>query len=135
MFSRLEEISKSLIDENCFKTRCRHFSFIIYKRKIISIGMNCNKTHPINLLNPKFSKENGLNFSDQKQVCSELNAILKLKRLTNIQTDRCTLVNLRYDKNKKLTLSKPCSSCENLLKYHNFKKIIWTNVDGEYVSF
>ena len=97
--------------------------------------MNCNKTHPINLLNPKFSKENGLNFSDQKQVCSELNAILKLKRLTNIQTDRCTLVNLRYDKNKKLTLSKPCSSCENLLKYHNFKKIIWTNVDGEYVSF
>jgi hypothetical protein len=134
MFSRLEEIAKSLIDETSFKTRCRHFSFILYKRKIISIGMNCKKTHPINLLNPKFCKENGLNVSDQKQICSELNSILKLKRMTNIDTNKCILVNLRYDKNGNLALSKPCSSCENLLKYHNFKKIIWTNDNGEYVS-
>ncbi len=96
--------------------------------------MNCNKTHPINLLNPKFSKKTGLNFSDQKQTCSELNAILKLKRMTNIQTDKCILVNLRYDKNGYLCLSRPCSSCDSLFEYHNFKKIIWTDEKGKYVS-
>ena len=131
-YKRLEEIAKSLLDSST-SNRCRHFSFILFKNRLIATGMNCNKTHPINLKNRKVSRVTGDDYSDQKHVCSELNAILKLKRLTNIDTKKCTLINIRYDRNDKIALAKPCMSCKSLLQYHNFKHIIWTNNNGEYI--
>ena len=130
-FKRLEEIGESLIDYSSSK-RCHHFSFILYKNRIVAIGSNNKKTHPTNLKNPKISTKTGENFSDQKFTCSEFSAILKLKRLTNIDSKKCTLVNIRYDRNKKLALAKPCMSCDNLLRYFLFKKIYSTNNKGEY---
>lgn len=130
-FKRFEEIAKSLIDTNKYK-RCYHFSFILYKKKIVSIGMNASKTHPTNLKNRKVSKRTGEDISEQKHTCSEFNAILKLKKLTNIQTDKCTLVNLRYDRNWNIAVAKPCMSCENLLKFFSFKKVIWSTNENTY---
>jgi len=131
-FKRLEEISKSLLDFNSDK-RCQHFSFILYKNRVISIGNNSKKTHPTNLKNRKTSLRTGEDFSDQKHVCSEFSAIKKLKNLTNIDTKKCILVNIRYNRNGEIALSKPCMSCENLLKYFSFKRVIWTDNDGNYV--
>jgi len=131
LYKRLEEIAESLVDWDDLK-RCRHFSFILYKKRIVAIGTNHQKTHPVNLLNRKVSVRTGEDFSDQKHICSEFNAIIKLKRLTNINTKKCTLVNLRYDRNKKLALAKPCMSCISLLKYHEFKNILYTNDKGIY---
>jgi deoxycytidylate deaminase len=124
-FLKLEEIAFSLLEEHN-ANRCRHFSFIVYKGKIISTGLNSSKTHPLNLKNRKISKITGEDYSNQKQTCSELNAILKLKRLTNIDTKKCILINLRYDRNDRLALAKPCMSCQSLLKYHSFKNIFWS---------
>lgn len=131
-FKRLEEISKSLLDFNSDK-RCQHFSFILYKNRVISIGNNSKKTHPTNLKNRKTSLRTGEDFSDQKHICSEFSAINKLKNMTNIDTKKCVLVNLRYNRNGEIALSKPCMSCENLLKYFSFKRVIWTDNDGNYV--
>ena len=114
-FKRLEELAISLIDTNKYK-RCYHFSFIIYKKKIVSVGTNASKTHPANLKNRKISKRTGEDISEQKHTCSELNAICKFKKLTNIHTEKCTLINLRYDRNWNIAIAKPCMSCENLLK-------------------
>jgi hypothetical protein len=80
-FKRLEEISRSLVDYNSSK-RCHHFSFILHKNKIISIGNNSKKTHPLNLKNRKTSLRTGEDFSDQKHICSEFSAINKLKNMT-----------------------------------------------------
>ena len=132
-FKRLESISKEMIDFTSNK-RCHHFSFILYKNKIITIGYNSKKTHPLNLKHPKISKETGENISDQKYVCSELSAIKKLKNLTNIDCSKCVMVNIRYNRNKKIAFSKPCMSCENLLKTHSFKKVIWTDDLGKYIT-
>jgi deoxycytidylate deaminase len=129
----LEDTALSLIEANN-DNRCRHFSFILYKNRLISTGMNCGKTHPLNLINRKVSKVTGEDYSEYKQTCSELNAILKLKRLTNIDTRKCTLINIRYDRNDKVALAKPCMSCESLLKYHNFKNIVWSTNEGDYIS-
>ena len=131
-FKRLEEISKSLLDFNSNK-RCQHFSFILYKNRVISIGNNSKKTHPSNLKNRKTSLRTGEDFSDQKHICSEFSAINKLKNMTNIDTKKCVLVNLRYNRNGEIALSKPCMSCETLLKYFSFKRVIWTDNDGNYV--
>ena len=132
-FKRLEDIAVSLINWND-PIRCRHFSFILNKKRIVAIGFNQQKTHPTNLKNRKVSVITGEDFSDQKHICSEFSAIIKLKNLTNIDTKKCTLVNLRYDRNKQLALASPCMSCISLLKYHEFKKVIWTNNSGEYVN-
>jgi hypothetical protein len=130
-FKRLEEIAHSLVDwEN--PRRCHHFSFILYKQRIVAIGSNLPKTHPINLRNRKISKITGEDYSDQKHTCSEFNSITKLRKMTNINTKKCVLVNVRYDRNKKLALAKPCMSCENLLRYFEFKKIVWSTNDGDY---
>ena len=131
-FKRLEDIALSLIDWKD-PVRCRHFSFILNKNKIVAIGVNQQKTHPTNLINRKVSSITGEDFSDQKHICSEFNAIIKLKNLTNIDTKKCTLVNLRYNRNKKLALASPCMSCVNLLRYTQFKRIAWTTNNGEYV--
>lgn len=133
-FKRLQEIAESLIDWNG-TIRCRHFSFILYKKRIVAIGMNSQKTHPINLKNRKVSARTGEDFSEQKHICSEFSAIVKLKRMTNINTKRCTLVNMRYDRNKNLALAKPCMSCISLLKFHEFKTILYTNNQGVYEEF
>ena len=128
-FQRLEDIAESLLD-NHNSNRCRHFSFILYKGRLISIGLNSSKTHPVNLRNKKISRVTGEDYSNQKQTCSELNAVLKLKRLTNIDTRKCVLVNLRYDRNDQKALAKPCMSCTSLLHYHNFKQVIWSTSEG-----
>jgi len=133
-FKRLEDIALSLIDWNESK-RCRHFSFVIYKKRIVAIGTNNQKTHPVNLLNRKTSLKTGEDFSDQKHTCSEFNAINKLKRLTNIDTKKCTLVNLRYDRNKKLAFARPCMSCTSLLSYFEFKDVRYTASDGKYQQY
>lgn len=130
---RLEEIAWSLID-NSPDIRCRHFSFILYKGRLIATGINCTKTHPINLINRKISKVSGDDISDQKYTCSEFNAILKLKRLTNIDTKKCILVNIRYDRNNRVAMARPCMSCESLLNYHSFKQVIWSTNVGNYDS-
>ena len=130
-FKRLEEVAYSLLDSNN-DNRCRHFSFILHKGRLIAIGMNSGKTHPINLINRKVSRVTGQDYSDQKQTCSELNAILKLKRLTNIDTKKCILVNIRYNRKDQIAMARPCMSCNSLLKYHSFKQVIWSTDDGKY---
>jgi hypothetical protein len=130
-YKRLEEIAWSLIDVDEEK-RCRHFSFILNKKRIIAIGTNRPKTHPANLKNRKLSARTGEDISDQKHICSEFNAIMKLKRLTNIDTKKCTLINIRYNRNGDLALASPCMSCLNLLKFHEFKSIAWTDQNGLY---
>lgn len=130
-YKRLEEVARSLIDWDNPR-RCHHSSFILYKNRIVAIGSNLPKTHPTNLKNRKISKVTGEDYSTQKHICSEFNAINKLKRLTNIDTKKCTIVNIRYDRNKKLALAKPCMSCENLLRYFEFKKVVWSTDEGTY---
>lgn len=132
-FRRVEEIALSLIDWSD-GLRCRHFSFITNKKRIISIGYNTQKTHPANLRYKKISPLTGEDISEFKRTCSEFNAIVKLKNLTNIDTKRCTMINLRYDRNRNLALASPCMSCISLLAYHEFKRVIWTDSRGNYVE-
>lgn len=131
-FERLEEIAFALYDHE-HPLRTFHVSFILQRRKILSIGINNVKTHPVNLLNPKFDNQ-GQVFSD-KGTCSELNAISKLIRQTRVNTEICSLVNIRIDKNGKLNHSAPCLSCQSLIAHHGFKKVFFTNENGRFQNY
>lgn len=121
------EISEALYDPYA-NMRCQHFCFLIYKSRFIIIGKNSKKTHPINLKNPKYSIAN-INISSQKGSCAELNALLKLKHTTNIQPEKCSMINIRIDNNGYLGYSKPCHSCISLLNFFSIKDVIYFDTD------
>ncbi len=118
------------------KLRCQHFSFIFHKNRIITIGKNSNKSNPTNQKNPK----TGLNgeLVKDKYTCSELNAFIKFKNLTNIDFTKTNLVTTRIDRNGKIRNSKPCTSCQNLIKFLNPKKTFYSvdsNGDNKFEEY
>lgn len=133
LFIKSLEISAAMFDPN-YPLRCQHFSFVYHKNRLISIGRNNAKTHPINLRNPRIARD-GSNVSHIKTTCSELNAILKLKRTSNINFGYCNMINIRLDKNRDIGNSCPCNSCSSLLSYHAFKSVFFTDESGGFVKY
>lgn len=94
--------------------RCRHFSFLIKKNHIVSIGFNQSwKTSPA-------SKLFGHRF---ESLHSEVHCI------GNLNTKGCTLVNVRLDRQNKIRNSKPCSFCQNMLNQYSLP-CIYSLEDG-----
>jgi deoxycytidylate deaminase len=111
-----------------------HVSFVLLKNRLVAVGVNSRKTHPINLKNPKIGKE-GYNVSPYKYTCSELNAFVKLRNMTNVSFHRCTLVNFRVMRTGELGLACPCQSCKSLISYLNLKAVLYTDQDGNLVEY
>lgn len=128
LITRAIDISYALYEKNRVKQEKKnnhHVSVVFFKNKVVAIGENSIKTHPINLLNPRFDRR-GNNIASIKGTCSELAAFLVLKNKTGIKTENCVLVNIRIDNNGRLAYSRPCKSCESLLKYLNFKRVFYS---------
>jgi len=132
-FNKLIEISYALYDKSSDK-RCQHFSFILFKNRIISIGQNSVKTHPINIRNSVVGRD-GSDLRHIKTTCSELAALIKLKNTTNIRYKKCVMVNVRIDRNKKINYSHPCAFCQSLLAYFNLKQVFFTNSFGKFEEY
>ena len=76
-FKKLKEISLAMAPKHPSDQRCRHFSFILHKKRILSIGFNSIKTHPLNLkLNFVNKKNDPIN--NVVGTHSELSAVIKL---------------------------------------------------------
>lgn len=129
---KLVELSRALKPVS-FNMRTFHTSFILNKNRVVAIGINQRKTNPANLFNPKYNRE-GKNISSEKFTCSEYGAFQKLKR-TNIDAKKCILVNIRIDRNDRLANSCPCQSCQSLLSWLRFKKVIYSTDNGEFANY
>lgn len=130
ILEKIKEIAFAF-DRNLFPNRSLHLSFIIYKGRIISIGQNNKKTHPINLRNRKINKE-GVDISSFRGTCSEYSAVSKLKNLTNIPTTKCQLINIRINKLNEVRMAQPCNSCLGLISYFGFQEVWFSNEKGEF---
>jgi deoxycytidylate deaminase len=122
-FKKIIELSYALLPTHG-DYRCRHASFIIYKDKIMSIGINNpNKTHPKNL---KFGYRNKRNepINEIIGIHSELAAVIKFGRQTLQDLD---MVNTRIDRNNMLALAKPCIGCQDMLKQLGINRIFFSN--------
>ena len=110
---RLIEISKALRSSD-HPIRTFHTTFIVKGSKILSIGINTDKTHPRTLR---------FNYHCQPKTHSELSAVIKLGK------EDCsdfTFINIRLTKDDKTAISKPCSGCMDMLSQVGFKKIIYS---------
>lgn len=125
-FVRAIEITRALKGKKDSGGRCYHTTFIFHKNRVVAIGINnYNKTHPKTLKHPYRNKCGDRYLAG---VHSELNAILKLKHRDYNELE---VLNLRLDKNNKISLSKPCHGCQHLLKQLNFKAIYYSNKIGK----
>jgi hypothetical protein len=127
MYERLLEIAKALPKDKAM--RCKHVSFLVHKGKVVSIGQNQHKTHPIHLRNRK-KNQNGIDFSENKPHCSEWSCIRQFCRMTDIPVQKCVLVNVRIDANGAIKNAKPCASCQQLIDAITPRKVFYTTDDG-----
>ena len=125
-FNKIVEVTYALINKHNADLRCRHFSFIMDRNRIISIGMNSIKTHPKNL---KYNYVNKLkeNISEIVGTHSELNAVIKLGEE---DCSKLTLINTRINRNNLLDNSAPCHGCSDMIHQLNFKNVYFSNVKG-----
>lgn len=114
-------------------SRCFHISFIAYKSRIILFDTNKTQTHPINFFNRKIVR--GVDVTEFKGTCSELSCLLRLQKMTNIPYSKCSLINIRIKKTGEIGMSRPCGSCENLLKFIGFKEVIYTDDNGNWIRY
>jgi deoxycytidylate deaminase len=130
-FDKIIEVTYALINKHNADLRCRHFSFILDRNRIISIGMNSTKTHPMNL-KYNYINKNKEKISDIVGTHSELNAVIKL----GIEDcSKLTLVNTRINRNNLLDHSAPCNGCSDMIKQLNFKNVYHTDSQADFVQY
>jgi len=125
-FNKIVEVTYALINKHNADLRCRHFSFILDRNRIISIGMNSLKTHPMNL-KYNYVNKNKEKISDIVGTHAELNAVIKLGE------EDCSgliLVNTRINRNNKLDYSAPCNGWSGMIKQLDFKEVWYSNANG-----
>jgi len=127
-FNKIIEITYALINKHNADLRCRHFSFILDRNRIISIGMNSTKTHPLNL-KYNYINKNKEKISDIVGTHSELNAVIKLGEE---DCSKLTLINTRINRNNMLDYSAPCSGCSDMIKQLNFKNVYFSNAQSKF---
>jgi len=130
-FDKIIEVTYALINKHNADLRCRHFSFILDRNRIISIGMNSTKTHPMNL-KYNYINKNKEKISDIVGTHSELNAVIKL----GIEDcSKLTLVNTRINRNNLLDHSAPCNGCSDMIKQLNFKNVYHTDSQADFIQY
>ena len=130
-FNKIIEITYALINKHNADLRCRHFSFILDRNRIISIGMNSIKTHPMNL-KYNYVNKNKESISNIVGTHAELNAVIKLGEE---DCSRLTLVNTRINRNNLLDNSAPCSGCSDMIRQLSFKNVYYSNIKGNFDKF
>ncbi len=129
------EIFKALVPpKEEWLMRNFHATFAIWGNKLIAIGINKNKTHPLNLKNRK-KNSSGMDYSDSKFSCSELVCLNMVRRKTDIAFNKITLLNFRQNREGKLAMAKCCKGCESLVSFLGVRKVYYTNDSGEFESY
>ena len=98
----------------------------VYKHKIISTGFNSQRTSPLQ------KKYNKYRFSaDTNHSChAEISCLKPLIGRNDINFKNVTLYIYRENKNGTPLLSRPCCSCEKLIRDLKIKKVFFSTYGG-----
>lgn len=103
---------------------------VVYRNKIVSIGMNSMKSHP---LAAKYGKNEHAIF-----LHAEVAAIKNALREIDVDDfTKCDIYITRVKKEAPFTkkyvwgLAKPCAGCERAIAEFGFKRVIYTCDDGD----
>jgi len=97
--------------------RVRVVAAVVNKGKIVAIGKNQNKTHPVAA---RYSKH-----PEAIYLHAEVDAINKAKRLLrDLSKAELHIVRMKHDGS--LGLARPCSGCSKCIKAEKIPKIFYT---------
>ena len=119
VLKKIEEIGYALVPANRKDSQFFHVAAIFQRNKILSIGQNSFKTHP---LAQRFGHRNA-------SIHAECSAIIRHG------TEDCSGLNLavlRIGRRNNLTSSCPCISCQNLISWTNIRNVYYTNKKGDW---
>lgn len=122
------EITKGLAPTN-FNHKTFHTTFIFRKNKLQKIGINSSKTHPKNMHLDHRGRHDGVDIRQFVSMHSELSAVLKYGEE---DCSDCVFVNVRIDRNGNPSMAKPCNGCQDLLRSVKFKRLYFTNDQGNF---
>ncbi len=102
---------------------------LVYKHRIISSACNSQCTHPIQqrLNKERFEEET------PAKLHSEVNCLLPLLKNKDIKWRDCELYVYREYKRGGLAMSRPCASCQKLIKELGIRTVHYTT-DGGYAT-
>jgi deoxycytidylate deaminase len=105
--------------------RNKHFSFILHRNRILSVGWNDYWTsHPE-------SKRLGCRFD---AIHSELSAVLRYRGPAN-KLRKCILVNTRVNVFDEIGMSRPCEFCQKLINEVSFRQVWFTDLTGNFQRY
>lgn len=96
----------------------RHSSVLLFKKQVLSVGVNSLKSHP---LQKKFGGEKKI------FLHSEMSAIVQaINQHGSDVLQKCELYNLRLTKAGNVGLAKPCAACQRAIDAFKIRKVYWT---------
>jgi tRNA(Arg) A34 adenosine deaminase TadA len=110
-----EELNNKLSESDLIGSS-RHAAAIVHNGKILSIGHNRRKTHPLML---KFQHKPYKIF-----LHAEIDAIVKIKDKTLLK--ECQLYVARRSKGNNILNSEPCETCKKAIRFFGIKQVYWT---------
>lgn len=100
----------------------------VYKGKIIGIGCNTNKTHPIQKKYNKYRDVQGCcnpNLYNAPKMHAEINCLNQIRHL-DINFSKVKLYIYRQRKDREFSIARPCDSCMRAIKSMNIHEIYFT---------
>ena len=105
-------------------------AFLICRGKIVSIGINSDKTSPMQkLYRVKTELGNIENFIDKEHA--EINCLRKLDCEINMKKCAIVVISKRFDGT--FRMSKPCDTCMTAIRDYEVKKIYYRDRNQEFV--
>lgn len=112
--------------------RLKVVSFLCYKGKIVSFGVNTEKTSPMqNFYRIQTSLGSIVNFLDKEH--SEINCLRKTN--VNLKWNKVEFVVISKHKDGTFRMARPCPTCMSALKSYGIKKIIYTTSKNNKFEF
>jgi tRNA(Arg) A34 adenosine deaminase TadA len=130
----LKKLTKLAIESGGYGQRVPMAAGIVYKRHLITTGVNLPKTHP--LMMTEGYRE------DQRYRHAEVDAIRNALRLiSKEQLKQCELHVVRVkrphtaSKSWVYGLAKPCAGCSKTINTFGIKKVFWTEDSEKTLDF
>ena len=128
---RFFEITRLISYTSEYK-RIKIGAIVVKKNKIISVGVNSYKTHPIQRRYNIF-RFNIFTTDTAHTLHAEIQALVNIPYGTELSD--LTLYTYRENRDGKLAKSRPCPSCMNLIKDIGIKKICYTTDEGYAIEY
>lgn len=129
--------------KEAFKSEFAKFHYgavIVYKKNIIAVGHNKEKTHPFQKHYNKYRPLDFINENDYIKECvhAEIDAISHIPYVIGKELDKTSgwsdvsiyVYRVSRNKNKRFAIAKPCEGCFAAIKDLGIKDIYYTDREG-----